>query len=108
MQRNGKSTDQRQGKKERGKQGELSNNCSSTTTLVEKEDKVEEEDKENGGGDAGVLHLRPLNMEDMRKAKSQVSSSFASEGAGMNELKSWNELFGEGGSRRKEQLTYFL
>ena len=55
-----------------------------------------------------VYHLRPLNMEDMRKAKSQVSSSFASEGAGMNELKSWNELFGEGGSRRKEQLTYFL
>ena len=106
MQRSGKSTDQTQVKKERGKQGELSNNCNSTT-FVEDKDDDEEEDKENGG-DAGVLHLRPLNMEDMRKAKSQVSSSFASEGAGMNELKSWNELFGEGGSRRKEQLTYFL
>ena len=102
-------------KTERGKQqGEVSNNnCNnSNTLLVEVEDKEEEEEednnKENGGDDGGVLHLRPLNMEDMRKAKTQVSSSFASEGAGMNELKSWNELFGEGGSRRKEQLTYFL
>lgn len=54
------------------------------------------------------LSLRPLNMEDMKQAKSQVSSSFASEGAGMAELKEWNELFGEGGSRKKQQLTYFL
>lgn len=52
--------------------------------------------------------LRPLNMEDMRQAKSQVSSSFAAEGAGMAELKEWNELFGEGGSRKKQQLSYFL
>jgi hypothetical protein len=47
-------------------------------------------------------------MEDMRKAKTQVAASFASEGAGMNELKQWNDLYGEGGSRKKEQLTYFL
>ncbi|CAH8335276.1 unnamed protein product [Eruca vesicaria subsp. sativa] len=52
--------------------------------------------------------LRPLNMEDMRKAKNQVGASFASEGSGMNELKQWNDLYGEGGSRKKEQLTYFL
>ncbi|CBI22603.3 uncharacterized protein LOC100257581 [Vitis vinifera] len=52
--------------------------------------------------------LRPLNMEDMRQAKNQVASSFASEGAVMNELKQWNELYGEGGSRKKKQLTYFL
>lgn len=38
----------------------------------------------------------------------QVAASFASEGAGMNELKQWNDLYGEGGSRKKEQLTYFL
>lgn len=38
----------------------------------------------------------------------QVAASFASEGAGMNELKQWNDLYGEGGSRKKEQLSYFL
>uniref|UniRef100_A0A1J3IA87 Spastin n=1 Tax=Noccaea caerulescens TaxID=107243 RepID=A0A1J3IA87_NOCCA len=54
------------------------------------------------------ITLRPLNMEDMRKAKNQVAASFASEGSGMNELKQWNDLYGEGGSRKKEQLTYFL
>ncbi|KAF3572343.1 hypothetical protein F2Q69_00060426 [Brassica cretica] len=30
------------------------------------------------------------------------------EGAGMNEMKQWNKLYGEGGSRKKEQLSYSL
>ncbi|GAU29462.1 hypothetical protein TSUD_227270 [Trifolium subterraneum] len=55
-----------------------------------------------------VITLRPLNMQDFKVAKSQVAASFASEGAGMNELKQWNDLYGEGGSRKKEQLSYFL
>ncbi|TYG43405.1 hypothetical protein ES288_D11G014000v1 [Gossypium darwinii] len=55
-----------------------------------------------------VVTLRPLNMEDMRQAKNQVAASFASEGSVMAELKQWNELYGEGGSRKKQQLTYFL
>lgn len=38
----------------------------------------------------------------------QVAASFAAGGAIMNELKQWNDLYGEGGSRKKEQLTYFL
>lgn len=38
----------------------------------------------------------------------QVAASFAAEGSIMNELKQWNDLYGEGGSRKKEQLTYFL
>ncbi|GJM89873.1 hypothetical protein PR202_ga06098 [Eleusine coracana subsp. coracana] len=55
-----------------------------------------------------TINLRPLTMEDLRQAKNQVAASFAAEGAVMNELKQWNELFGEGGSRKKQQLTYFL
>ncbi|XP_004298846.1 PREDICTED: putative cell division cycle ATPase [Fragaria vesca subsp. vesca] len=55
-----------------------------------------------------VIILRPLNMEDLRQAKNQVAASFAAEGAMMNELKQWNDLYGEGGSRKKEQLSYFL
>ncbi|KAF3448638.1 hypothetical protein FNV43_RR09351 [Rhamnella rubrinervis] len=55
-----------------------------------------------------VITLRPLNMEDFRHAKNQVAASFASEGSIMSELQQWNELYGEGGSRKKQQLTYFL
>lgn len=60
-------------------------------------------------GDKEVaIDLRPLTMEDLRQAKNQVAASFATEGAVMNELKQWNDLYGEGGSRKKQQLTYFL
>ncbi|KAI7724867.1 hypothetical protein M8C21_028175 [Ambrosia artemisiifolia] len=55
-----------------------------------------------------VITIRPLKMEDFREAKNQVAASFASEGSIMSELKQWNEQYGEGGSRKKEQLSYFL
>ncbi|GLT35861.1 hypothetical protein SLA2020_102770 [Shorea laevis] len=55
-----------------------------------------------------IITLRPLNKEDFRQAKNQVAASFAAEGAIMAELKQWNDLYGEGGSRKKQQLTYFL
>ncbi|BBH03412.1 P-loop containing nucleoside triphosphate hydrolases superfamily protein, partial [Prunus dulcis] len=53
-----------------------------------------------------VITLRPLNMEDFKQAKSQVAASFASEGAMMNELKQWNDQYGEGGSRKREHFEY--
>jgi len=38
-----------------------------------------------------------------------VAASFATEGSIMNRLKEWNDLYGEGGSRNKEQqLSYFF
>lgn len=55
-----------------------------------------------------VISLRPLNMEDFRQAKNQVAASFSSEGSIMAELKQWNDLYGEGGSRKREQLSYFV
>ncbi|XP_071687022.1 uncharacterized protein [Rutidosis leptorrhynchoides] len=55
-----------------------------------------------------VITIRPLNMKDFKEAKSQVAASLAAEGSIMSELKQWNDLYGEGGSRKKEQLTYFL
>ncbi|KAF3543425.1 hypothetical protein DY000_02001458 [Brassica cretica] len=70
-------------------------------------EETKEEEEEEASEEREIV-LRPLNMEDMRKAKNQVGTSFASEGSGMNELKQWNDLYGEGGSRKKEQLTYFL
>ncbi|VAH59206.1 unnamed protein product [Triticum turgidum subsp. durum] len=62
--------------------------------------KIKQKDKE--------IILRPLNMADLKEAKNQVAASFAAEGSIMGELKQWNDLYGEGGSRKKEQLTYFL
>ncbi|RLN21792.1 ribosome biogenesis ATPase RIX7-like [Panicum miliaceum] len=52
--------------------------------------------------------LRPLTMEDLKQAKDEVSPSFSMEGAVMNEMRQWNELYGKGGSRKKQDLTYFL
>ncbi|KAG7617611.1 P-loop containing nucleoside triphosphate hydrolase [Arabidopsis thaliana x Arabidopsis arenosa] len=74
---------------------------------AEKNSEEGSEAKEEVSEERGIT-LRPLSMEDMKVAKSQVAASFAAEGAGMNELKQWNDLYGEGGSRKKEQLSYFL
>ncbi|XP_042483680.1 uncharacterized protein LOC122064050 isoform X2 [Macadamia integrifolia] len=52
--------------------------------------------------------IRPLNMEDLRYAHEQVCASVSSESANMNELLQWNELYGEGGSRKKKSLSYFM
>ncbi|KAL4335336.1 hypothetical protein GQ457_07G008370 [Hibiscus cannabinus] len=75
---------------------------------LERKQRAAEGQNTDGMAEERVITLRPLSMEDFRQAKNQVAASFASEGAGMNELKQWNELYGEGGSRKKEQLTYFL
>nr|CAB3464328.1 unnamed protein product [Digitaria exilis] len=78
------------------------------------ESKEENSDGKKDSSDATVgekeatIDLRPLTMEDLKQAKNQVAASFAAEGAVMNELKQWNDLYGEGGSRKKQQLTYFL
>ncbi|KAI3717817.1 hypothetical protein L1987_69671 [Smallanthus sonchifolius] len=52
--------------------------------------------------------IRPLNLDDFKFAHEQVCASVSSESVNMNELVQWNELYGEGGSRRKKALTYFM
>nr|XP_043640008.1 uncharacterized protein LOC122611104 [Erigeron canadensis] len=52
--------------------------------------------------------VRPLNLEDFKTAHEQVCASVSSESVNMNELVQWNELYGEGGSRRKKSLSYFM
>ncbi|KAG6399363.1 hypothetical protein SASPL_140841 [Salvia splendens] len=73
----------------------------------QKEQKRKDEEVPQSGGER-VVNIRPLNMQDLKDAKNQVAPSFASEGTIMSELKQWNDLHGEGGSRKKEQLSYFL
>eukprot|EP00268_Persea_americana_P067932 TRINITY_DN93_c0_g1_i5.p1 TRINITY_DN93_c0_g1~~TRINITY_DN93_c0_g1_i5.p1 ORF type:complete len:1065 (-),score=280.19 TRINITY_DN93_c0_g1_i5:582-3428(-) len=57
---------------------------------------------------SGSADIRPLNMEDFKYAHEQVCASVSSESANMNELLQWNELYGEGGSRKKKALSYFM
>ncbi|XP_051132188.1 uncharacterized protein LOC127252165 isoform X2 [Andrographis paniculata] len=52
--------------------------------------------------------VRPLVMDDFKYAHQQVCASVSSESQNMNELQQWNELYGEGGSRKKESLSYFM
>ncbi|KAK7392330.1 hypothetical protein VNO78_20764 [Psophocarpus tetragonolobus] len=52
--------------------------------------------------------IRPLKMEDFRYAHEQVCASVSSESRNMNELLQWNDLYGEGGSRKMRSLSYFM
>ncbi|XP_022738969.1 uncharacterized protein LOC111291460 isoform X3 [Durio zibethinus] len=57
---------------------------------------------------SGSADIRPLNMEDLIYAHDRVCASVSSESVNMTELLQWNELYGEGGSRRKNALSYFM
>ncbi|KAJ8749618.1 hypothetical protein K2173_026267 [Erythroxylum novogranatense] len=52
--------------------------------------------------------IRPLKMEDFKYAHDQVCASVSSESVNMSELLQWNDLYGEGGSRKKRSLSYFM
>ncbi|GLT75264.1 hypothetical protein SLA2020_470000 [Shorea laevis] len=57
---------------------------------------------------SGSADIRPLNMDDFKYAHERVCASVSSESVNMTELLQWNELYGEGGSRRKKALSYFM
>ncbi|KAL8513445.1 hypothetical protein ACS0TY_012780 [Phlomoides rotata] len=52
--------------------------------------------------------VRTLRAIDFKYAHEQVCASVSSESQNMNELLQWNELYGEGGSRKKASLSYFM
>lgn len=52
-----------------------------------------------------VLAIKILTLHVML---GQVCASVSSESINMTELTQWNELYGEGGSRRKRALSYFM
>jgi hypothetical protein len=61
-----------------------------------------------GAGGDDAPKLRPLGMSDMRAAMKQVGPSVSHDTRGMDEMRRWNEMFGEGGSRKDSTLTYFM
>ncbi|KAK6925400.1 ATPase, AAA-type, core [Dillenia turbinata] len=64
-------------------------------------------DEERKGGSYGTfLELRPLNLDDFIQSKAKVGPSVAYDAASMNELRKWNEQYGEGGSRRRSPFGF--
>ncbi|AQK56543.1 P-loop containing nucleoside triphosphate hydrolase superfamily protein [Zea mays] len=51
-------------------------------------------------------YLRPLCLDDFIQAKAKVSSSVSYDATSMNELRKWNEQYGEGGSRTKSPFGF--
>ncbi|AES89435.2 P-loop nucleoside triphosphate hydrolase superfamily protein [Medicago truncatula] len=65
---------------------------------------LEEEKKRDNDTTTSVL--RPLNLDDFVQAKSKVGPSVAYDATSMNELRKWNEMYGEGGSRTKSPFGF--
>ncbi|XP_078444888.1 uncharacterized protein LOC144714020 isoform X2 [Wolffia australiana] len=63
------------------------------------------QEKERGAERSGST-LRPLKLDDFIQAKSKVGASVAYDAASMNELRKWNEQYGEGGSRRRSPFGF--
>ncbi|CAJ1933826.1 unnamed protein product [Sphenostylis stenocarpa] len=59
------------------------------------------------GADNGTTSvLRPLNLDDFVQSKSKVGPSVAYHATSMTELRKWNEMYGEGGSRTKSPFGF--
>ncbi|KAF8721067.1 hypothetical protein HU200_023482 [Digitaria exilis] len=52
--------------------------------------------------------VRALRISDFIHAHEQVCASVSSDSSNMDELVQWNDLYGEGGSRKKTTLSYFM
>ncbi|KAG0477931.1 hypothetical protein HPP92_012650 [Vanilla planifolia] len=64
------------------------------------------EDEKQKGEKTEMPSLRPLVLDDFIKAKSKVGASVAYDAASMNELRKWNDRYGEGGSRRASPFGF--
>lgn len=59
------------------------------------------------GAEEPQVNLRPLSMADLKEAMKQVGASYGQDSHSMNDLRQWNDLYGEGGSRKVNKLSYF-
>ncbi|GAB2233580.1 hypothetical protein Droror1_Dr00002806 [Drosera rotundifolia] len=66
--------------------------------LLEKEKKAAENEVSSA--------LRPLNLDDFIQSKAKVGPSVSFDATSMNELRKWNEQYGEGGSRKKSPFGF--
>lgn len=70
----------------------------------EQEDKLEGTAATNRAQSSAVI--RPLRYDDFKQAMAQVGASVAFAASSMNELRRWNEQYGEGGNRKKSTFGF--
>ncbi|KAI3996266.1 hypothetical protein MKX01_026734 [Papaver californicum] len=59
------------------------------------------EEEKKGCSESIAPALRPLVLGDFIEAKAKVGASVAYDASSMNELRKWNDQYGEGGSRKR-------
>ncbi|KAM3208956.1 hypothetical protein ACQJBY_063566 [Aegilops geniculata] len=64
------------------------------------------EEEKKGAAGSTKTSLRSLKLDDFVQAKAKVSPSVAFDATSMNELRKWNEQYGEGGSRSKSPFGF--
>ncbi|KAJ8546592.1 hypothetical protein K7X08_034102 [Anisodus acutangulus] len=79
---------------------DLKNLCIAAAYRPVQEILEKEEVESLGGRKDGIPVLRPLTVDDFIQSKAKVGPSVAYDAASMNELRKWNDQYGEGGSRR--------
>ncbi|KAH9544444.1 hypothetical protein CY35_13G120300 [Sphagnum magellanicum] len=52
--------------------------------------------------------IRSLRLDDFKQAMTQVGASVAFDASSMNELRRWNEQYGEGGNRKKSSFGFVV
>ena len=65
-------------------------------------------ESEGEGDEGGRVRLRALTMADFDAALKEVCKSVHEDAYSQNELRQWNEMFGDSGSRTKQSLTYYM
>lgn len=86
---------------------DLKNLCIAAAYRPVQEILEEEKELESvGSRKDGIPVLRPLTLEDFIQSKAKVGPSVAYDAASMNELRKWNDQYGEGGSRRKSPFGF--
>uniref|UniRef100_A0ACD5VBF5 Uncharacterized protein n=1 Tax=Avena sativa TaxID=4498 RepID=A0ACD5VBF5_AVESA len=64
------------------------------------------EEEKKGTAGSTKTSLRSLKLDDFIQAKAKVSPSVSFDATSMNELRKWNEQYGEGGSRSKSPFGF--
>lgn len=52
--------------------------------------------------------IRMLRLTDFQAAKEEISASVSEDAFSIAELRKWNEMYGEGGNRKHDPLSYFI
>ncbi|CAM9258457.1 unnamed protein product [Heterosigma akashiwo] len=69
--------------------------------IVDDEEAGEEDMKDE------EVELRELTHEDFESAAKEIGASISEDSFTMQEIRKWNDIYGEGGSRKKATLSYY-